>query len=121
MFPLPDGLVVHRVGGGGVGILRPSPPELHLSPVGISVLTGGTPAEAMTAMRDQFPRSKKWRAATAVGSATVGAVRAAGFDVIADPTDRFPQHARLIHPAGAAGFVDRNLAALVAVFTDTLC
>jgi hypothetical protein len=92
-----------------------------LNPVGISLLIGGSSAEAMVSMRSQFPRSKKWQTATLVGSATVGAVRSAGFDVIDDATVRFPNHARLIHPAGLAGFSDANLSALAALFVDTLC
>src|SRR5437762_293351 len=104
MPPLPDDLVIHRVGGGSVENLRPSPPELLLSPVGISLLSGGRPVDAMTAMRSQFPRSKKWQAATAVGSTTVGAIRSAGFDVMEDATSRFPNHARLIHSSGVTGF-----------------
>jgi pyridoxal/pyridoxine/pyridoxamine kinase len=71
-------------------------------------------------MRTVYPRSKKWQAAGSVSSATVAAVQAAGFDVIADPTPNFPNHARLIHPLGASGFTDENLAALAAVLTEVV-
>ena len=112
--------VIHRVGGGGVDNLRLSPVDRTLTPPGFSVLLGGTPQEAATAMRRQFPRSKKWQAGTAVvGSATAEAIRAAGFELHPDPTDRFPNHVRIIHPDGAAGFSDPNLAKLSAAFQDT--
>jgi len=35
-----------------------------------------------------------------------------------NPTPRFPQHARLIHPQGAAGFSQENLERLAQCFTD---
>jgi hypothetical protein len=35
-----------------------------------------------------------------------------------DATPRFPQHARLIHPHGAAGFTDDNLKRLAQYFQD---
>ena len=115
-----DDVVVHRVGGGGVANLRLSSLDRSLSPPGLSLLLDGTPQEAAGAMRQAFPNSKKWQArAGTVGSATVAAIRAAGFDVIADATDRFANHARLVHPDGKTGFTDANLTRLAAAFTDT--
>ncbi len=112
--------VVHRVGGAAVDLLRLSPLDAAETPPGISVLLGGTPHEAAAAMRRAFPKSRKWmRLAGTVGTATVAAVRAAGFDVVADPTAKFPNHGRLIHPSGAAGFDDRNLGPLSQTFTET--
>ena len=58
-----------------------------------------------------------WRA---VGSATKETIRAAGFDVMPDPTRRFPNHHRVIHPDGVVGFVDDNLALLSEAFTNTV-
>jgi hypothetical protein len=49
---------------------------------------------------------------------TAAAIRQAGFELIPDPTARFPNHARLIHPSGVAGFTDTNLAQLARVFHD---
>lgn len=44
----------------------------------------------------------------------------AGFDIVPDPTIRFPNHARLIHPQGVAGFTDEHLVTLAATFRDTV-
>ena len=113
-------VVLNRIGGGSVANLRLSPLDLQETPPGISVLLGGTPQDAAAQMRRAYPLSRKWRhTAGTVATGKVGAVRQAGFDVILDPRSRFPNHARLIHPAGVAGFTDANLAALAGVLTDT--
>jgi hypothetical protein len=114
------GSAVHRVGGGQVGNLRPSPLDQQENPPGISVLLGGTPQEAAARMRQAFPKSRKWQQGShTVGTATAAAIRAAGFEVLPDPTSRFPNHGRLIHPAGLAGFTDENLEGLSQAFQDT--
>lgn len=112
--------VVHRVGGGSVANLRLSLLEQKLMPPGISTLLGGTPQGAATQMRQAFPNSRKWRdRAHTVGTTTAAAVRQAGFELVPDPTSRFPNHARLIHPSGVAGFTDANLEQLARAFHDT--
>jgi hypothetical protein len=112
--------VVHRVGGGNVANLRLSTLDEKLTPPGISVLLGGTPQEAAAQMRQAFPGSRKWRrTAHTVGTTTVAALRQAGFEIVPDPTARFPNHARLIHPDGVAGFTDVNLERLAPTFRDT--
>ena len=112
--------VVHRVSGGSVENLRLSPLDQKLTPPGISVLLGGTPQEAATQMRQAFPSSRKWReTAHTVGTTTAAAVRQAGFEIVPDPTTRFPNHARLIHSSGVAGFTDANLERLAQTFQDT--
>jgi hypothetical protein len=111
---------VHRVGGGSLANLRLSPLDAKQTPPGISVLLGGTPQAAAAQMRRAFPGSRKWReTAHTVGTTTVGALREAGFEIMPDPTTRFPNHARLIHPRGVAGFTDENLARLAATFRNT--
>jgi hypothetical protein len=111
---------VHRVGGGCLANLRLSPLDAKQTPPGISVLLGGTPQAAAAQMRHAFPGSRKWReTAHTVGTTTAGAIREAGFEVVPDPTIRFPNHARLIHPRGVAGFTDENLARLAATFRNT--
>jgi hypothetical protein len=71
-------------------------------------------------MRQAFPKSRKWQAAAqTVGSTTAAAVRQAGFDIVPDPTSRFANHARLIHPNGFTGFTNASLAALSQAFRDT--
>jgi hypothetical protein len=71
-------------------------------------------------MRRAFPKSRKWQqTASMVGTTTAEAIRQAGFEIVPDPTSRFPNHALLIHPSGEAGFTDVNLAALSMVFSDT--
>ncbi len=112
--------IVHRVGGAGIDNLRLSVFDIALNPAGISVLLGGTPGDAANQMRAAYPRSQKWKIhASTVASTTVDAIRAAGFDVMLDPTDRFPNHARLIHKDGVAGFSDANLTILAQVFHAT--
>jgi len=112
-----DSELIHRIGGGSVVNLSLRPEESQLSPPGISTLRGGTPAEAAAAMRRQFPRMAT-RGNTVVGSATAGQIRSTGFDVIMDATKRFPQHARLIHPDGTAGFSQKNLHRLSMCFVN---
>jgi hypothetical protein len=117
-IPLPDAAVVHRVGG-AAGNLRLSAADLTCNPPGLSVLVGGTPQDAAADMRRVFRHSRKWRAtAGTVGSASVAAIRAAGFEVIPDPTPRFSNHARIVHPDGEAGFTAANVARLALAFTD---
>jgi len=112
--------VMHRVGGGTVDNLRLSAIEEVLTPPGISVLLGGTPQAAAAQMRQAFPRSQKWHAtAYTVGTTTAAALRQTGFEIVPDPTARFPNHARLVHPDGAAGFNAANLAKLAQMFENT--
>lgn len=113
--------VVHRIGGGSVVNLCLSPLDAQQTPPGISILLHGTPQEAATQMRRAFPGSRKWReTAHTVGTTSAAAIREAGFDIVPDPTTRFPNHARLIHPQGVEGFTDEYLATLAATFRDTV-
>ena len=70
-----------------------------------------------------FPKaSGLQRAAGTVASGTAESIRAAGFDVISDPTNKFPNHARIIHPDGRDGFSDENLVGLSnALGDETRC
>jgi hypothetical protein len=112
--------LIHRVGGSSVENLRLSPLDEKQIPPGISVLLGGTPQQAAAQMRQAFPSSRKWQqTAHTVGTATAATVRGAGFEVVRDPTSRFPNHALIIHPDGGAGFVEANLAVLASVFQET--
>ena len=113
-------MIVHRVGGGDSANLKLSSLDRQLVPPGLSTLLGGTPQEAAQAMRRAFPGSRKWqRIAGTVGTTTAAALRQTGFEIVPDPTDRFPNHARIIHPSGLAGFTDENLAILAQVFTNS--
>ena len=117
---IPPETVVHRVGGSSVANLRLSPLDAQQTPPGISVLLEGTPQEAAAQLRRAFPRSRKWgQSAHIVGTTTAAAIREAGFEVIPDPTARFPNHARLIHPRGVEGFTDENLQLLAATCRNT--
>jgi hypothetical protein len=113
---------VHRIGGGSVENLRLKPREAMFTPAGISVLLGGTPAEAAEQMRQAFPDPTKyariWAQTHIVGSATASAIRQVGFELLPDPSAKFPNHARLTHPEGRAGFSDTNLTRLAGVFQD---
>lgn len=82
-------------------------------------MVGGSAADAVRDMRTAFAVSKKWKPPIAVGSATVSAIREAGFDVVSDPTGRFANHGLIVHPLGESGFNDENLAKLSAAFTET--
>jgi hypothetical protein len=120
--PLLPETAVHRVGGGGLANLRLKPKEEALKPPGFSVLLGGTAVEAARQMRQAFPDPRKYARlhaqAETVGTTTVAALRAVGFDVMPDPSARFPNHARVIHPDGLAGFTDANLERLSQVIQD---
>src|SRR2546421_9464700 len=109
---IPSKTVVHRIGGASLENLRLKPREQMLAPPGISVLLGGTPAEAAEQMRHAFPDPRKFRQlhnlAQIVGSTTVEAIRRAGFEVLSDPSPRFPNHARLIHAEGVSGFSEEG-------------
>ncbi len=111
---------VHRIGGGTVENLRMKAAESTLDPPGISVLKATTAGEAAAQIRSAFPRAARLHAAArTVGSTSEAAIRSAGFEVMADPTRKLPNHHRLIHPKGAAGFTEDNLAVLASVFTNT--
>ena len=113
--------MVHRVGGGSVANLRLSLLDAQQILPGISVFLHGTPREDAAQMRHAFPGSRKWReTAHTVGTTTAAAIREAGFDVAPDPTTRFPNHTRVMHPQGVAGFTDEHLATLAAIFRDTV-
>lgn len=100
--------------------LRLKPQESILNPPGFSVLRAATPAEAAAEIRAAYPDATGLHnAAATVGSSSVAAIRAAGFDVIPTPSRRLPRHCRLTHPEGVAGFTDENLERLSRVFTDT--
>jgi hypothetical protein len=111
---------MHRIGGSSVDNLRLKSREVTLNPPGISLLRAPSPGEAARQIREAFPAADVLHAAAQViGSTTVEKIRHAGFDVLPNPTKKLPNHYRLIHPEGIAGFDDTNLARLSAVFTET--
>jgi hypothetical protein len=111
---------MHRIGGSSVENLRLKPREAALNPPGISLLRAPSPGDAARQMRQVFPAADGLHeAAQTIGSATVDKIRSAGFDVIPNPTRKLPNHYRLIHPDGVAGFNDENLTQLSAVFMET--
>ncbi len=119
MGPLAPETPVHRIGGGAVENLRLKPKEEAMSPAGISVLLAGSAELAREQVRRAFPHATRLlETARTVGTATVAAIRQAGYDVIADPTRHFPNHGRLIHAAGKAGFTDANLVHLSQAFEN---
>jgi hypothetical protein len=111
---------LHRIGGCSVENLRLKPREAALDPPGISLVNAPAPETVARQMREAFPLAGELhKAAQVIGSTTAEKIRGTGFDVIANPTRKLPNHYRLIHPEGAAGFDDANLARLAAVFTET--
>ena len=115
----PD-VIVHRLGGGGVENMQLKPKEATLNPPGISVLLGGAPEQIRHQVRRAFPNAVRLReTARTIGTTTVAEIRSAGFDVIADPTRHFPNHARIVHRNAAGGFTDANLRKLSQVFMNS--
>lgn len=121
--PLPNGTQVNRIGGNSVENLRLKEAEAKLNPPGISTLHSCCPCTASAQMRKAFPKATGLQqAAGTVASGTADKVRGAGFEVISDSTNKFPNHARIIHPDGSAGFTDENLKKLSqALDTTTKC
>lgn len=113
-------LNLHRIGGASVENLRLKPREATLDIPGISVLKCATPGEAAQQMRAALPRASVLHAAAqTIGSTAEELIRSAGFDIIHVPSQTLPNHYRLIHPGGVAGFNDQNLSRLVQVFVNT--
>jgi len=119
---LPDEVVVHHVGGKTLGNMRLRTSEKKLKPPGWSVLIGGLPEDAAKAMLVAFPdpilHSQIHQKAKIVASAAVGEIRGVGFDVVSDPTLRFPNHGRLVHSGGADAFTNEALEKLACVFRE---
>jgi hypothetical protein len=113
-------LYFQRNGGGAAENLRLKPRETKLKPPGISLLLTHTPQEAAAQMRAVFgPGTRMFEASHVIGTVSLDDIRAAGFDVLPVPTGDFPNHLRLIHPDGVAGFSDANLQELSKFFVDT--
>lgn len=111
---------IHRIGGGRVENLRLKAREAQLNPPGISVLKAASAAEAVRQIREAFPDAEALgQAAQVVGSTSVERIRSTDFDIIANPTRKLPNHHRIVHPDGAAGFNDENLQRLSSVFRNT--
>ena len=111
---------IHRVGGASVENLRLKPREAQLAIPGISVIKAPTPADAAREIRAGFPRATNLHTqAGTIGSANESGILEAGFDLIPTPSSALPNHHRIIHPEGAAGFSDENLARLSEAFTNT--
>ncbi len=111
---------IHRIGGANIENLRLKPKERTLNPPGISVIKAPTPGDAAQEMRTGFPKAKTLHEqAKTIGSATTDAIRGAGFEVMPAPSSTLPNHHRLFHPDGTAGFNDENLARLAEAFANT--
>lgn len=111
---------IHRIGGASVENLRLKPREATLNPPGISVIKAPTPSAAAQEIRTGLPKAKNLHEqAKTIGSASKEAIRAAGFDVVPTPSAALPNHHRIIHPEGVAGFNDANLARLAEAFVNT--
>lgn len=111
---------IHRIGGASVENLRLKPREAALDVPGISVIKAPTPGAAAQEMRTGLPRAKGLHEqAKTVGTASEEGIRSAGFDIIPTPSTALPNHHRIIHPDGVAGFNDTNLGRLAEVFRNT--
>ena len=111
---------IHRIGGGSVENLRLKPREAALDPPGISVIKTPTPDSAAREVRAGLPRAMGLHErAKSMGTSSEEAIRSVGFDIIPNPSEALPNHHRIIHPDGVAGFNDANLSRLAEVFVDT--
>lgn len=112
---------IHRIGGGSVENLRLKPTDARVEPPGISVLRAPTPADAARQIREAFPDATGLHEASRkVGSTNVDKIRQAGFVMIPKPTRKLPNHHRITHSDGVAGFSDENLKRLAEAFHDTV-
>ena len=110
---------VFRIGGGSVDNLRLKPKEWTLKPPGISVFIHVSALAVVEQLEQAFPNATRLLAdAIVVGTALVSDIRSVGFDVLYDPTKRFPNHARLIRADHGTAREEWELAALSQVFTD---
>jgi hypothetical protein len=115
-----DNRDIHRIGGASVENLRLKPREATLDIPGISVIKAPSPAAAAQEIRSGLPRARLLHdQARTIGSTSEQAVRDAGFDVLPAPSAALPNHHRITHPAGAAGFTDENLGRLAEAFVNT--
>ena len=122
MVALAGGTAVHRLGGKALENFRLQPKEKNLNPPGISVHLGSEPVATVKQMLRIYNDPKRFSRihalAERVASSTVDQVRAVGFDVIPDPSTNFPNHGRLVHPRGIAGFDDVSLQQLASAFVE---
>ncbi|MCS4309655.1 RHS repeat-associated protein [Rheinheimera pacifica] len=109
-----DGLSLFRIAGGDASNLKLKGIEKNLSPPGISLLVSTDAQTAAAQFRSKFPNFSF----NITGQASLRGIREAGFDVMADPTSNFVNHARLVHPAGVAGFNLENRQRLSIHFTN---
>jgi hypothetical protein len=110
---------IHRIGGRDIANLRLKDREKKLDPPGISVIIASTADEARQQIRRAFPRARELREQSKlIASSSASAIRLSGFDVVSQPTKSLPNHCRITHPLGAAGFNDVNLARLAEAFID---
>jgi hypothetical protein len=117
--PLPDGTQVFRISTEGPYNFDFNSRELgaiaqgKLNPPGVSVIRAGSADEAAQIWNKAFPN----RPATSIGQVSAEELRAAGYDVIHNPTKGAlgDNHARLIHPEGVEGF-NANKGKLSGVF-----
>jgi hypothetical protein len=111
---------IHRIGGGSVENLRLKPREATLAVPGISVIKAPTPRDAAQEMRTGLPKARGLHEqARTIGTTSEESIRSVGFDIIPTPSTALPNHHRITHPEGVAGFSDANIAKLAEVFVDT--
>jgi hypothetical protein len=110
---------IHRIGGASVENLRLKPAEQELDLPGISVLKCATPHQAVKQIRAALPRATRLHdAARTVASSTEELSLSAGFEIVPMPSRTLPNHYRITHPDGVAGFGDENLTRLAMAFIE---
>jgi hypothetical protein len=101
-----------------IGLLRSREPTIRSGSVQVTETPATSAAassneayQGVAQMKTAFPRATGLHEqAKTAGATNVAKIREAGFDVIPDPTKKFPNHGRVVHPQGAQGFNDENLA-----------
>jgi hypothetical protein len=84
------------------------------------MILADTPEDAARVFRKSFPELLDMvEACHTIGSTTEELIKSVGFDIIHKPSRKLSMHYRLIHPDGTAGFMDKNLAKLAAVFSNS--
>ncbi len=120
IIAVPPDSLVHRIGGASVKALTLSARDCSADPPGLSVLLYESALDASRRMLREFGELKKWRRfGRIVCTTTAAEIYASGYGVIEFPTHSLPNHGRIIHGDGIAGFTEENLRRLSALFTTT--
>jgi hypothetical protein len=127
-----NGLFLFRIGGGKASNLKIKNSEKGLSPPGISLFIGRNAQEVSLLFKTTILAQIASGAisqgrgldlisqSSIVGQSTLKGIMSSGFSVMPNPTAKFPNHARLVHPIGSEGFNLENRQTLSKQFVDVV-